>query len=68
MKQNARRWYLEIVQMPMVTEARYGHVSQDLGHQLWDVLVWPLPITPLTERAILSELYAVNLALMETRA
>jgi hypothetical protein len=63
-----RRWYVEIVQLPGTTEARFGYVSQQLGHQVWDCLVWPLDIGEWTERAILAELYDAVLAFMEPRA
>lgn len=62
-----RRWYVEIIQVPTMTEARFGYQSRDAGHQIWDSVAWPLSLEHWTETAILSELYAATLDFWSVR-
>lgn len=63
-----RRWYVSLEEHPTLTVARFGTMSLATGHQLWDEIAWPLPVSELTEAAILSEFYDAVLAFWETRA
>lgn len=62
-----RRWYVSIEQYPQVTVARFGYESKDLGHVIWDEVVWPLSIDEWSERAILSEIYDATLSFWSAR-
>jgi hypothetical protein len=64
---NERRWYVEIIQVPTITEARFGYQSAQLGHQVWDCMAWPLSIQNWTESAILAELYGATLDFWSVR-
>lgn len=62
-----RSWYVEILQQPTITVARFGYKSPDLGHQIWDEVAWPLSISNWTETAILGELYQATLDFWSVR-
>lgn len=60
--------YIAILRWPSRTEMRFGHKSKAAGHQIWDSAVWLMGDTPMTERALLQELYAGVLEFQERRA
>jgi hypothetical protein len=62
-----RKWYLSIEQHPTITVGRLGFESTAGGHQIWDEVAWPLPLSELTEGQVLSELYSLLMDLWETR-
>lgn len=64
---NWQRWYVSLESHPTITVARFGFLSKDLGHQIWDEYPWPLSADQMTERAILSELYDATLSFWSAR-
>jgi len=65
--EQGRRWYVSLEQTPGITVARFGTMQRETGHQIWDEVIWPLPITEFTERFILGELYAITVDFWSTR-
>jgi len=63
-----RTWWLQFIEGPTCTVVRLGTSSRAGGTQVWDEMVWPIPVTNLTEAGILSEFYDAVLAFWETRA
>lgn len=62
-----RRWYLEIVQGTLGSQAFFGTTHLTTGTQVWQRLDLGTDMSQLTEGQILDELWSCCLQLMEQR-